>query len=126
MRLNRHIPHNSVLQLSSGKVEKLANFYSNNFNYKVVNSEFSDFIRHSPLISGANFTYDGENLATIFYRDFYQLFYTKKQYEKLFSLIQSGQKIIIRTGDPYLRRLLISYRKNGYKNVKVYNNEHFH
>ncbi|MDA9827694.1 hypothetical protein N9C11_05590 [Flavobacteriaceae bacterium] len=114
------IPVQSVLNISSGEVHNLNDYYSTRLNYKTLNDEFNSFIKKSPLFQNEDFIHQNNNLSTIFYRDYYQLFYTKKQYNALFNLIESGNKIIVSTGDPYLRRILVSYIKNGYKNVKIY------
>tara|TARA_B110000259_G_C14034363_1_gene408486 strand:- start:9902 stop:11536 length:1635 start_codon:yes stop_codon:yes gene_type:complete len=114
------IPHQSIYIESTDEIKRLHDFYSKNLNYKIINNKFNIFIKDSPLINGKTFTYNNDNLAAVFYRDYYQLFYTKYQYKELFNLIESKKKIIIRTGDPYLRRLLIGYKKAGYKNIKIH------
>lgn len=114
------IPHQSLYIESTDEIQSLHDFYSKDLNYKIINNKFNSFIKDSPLIKGKTFTYNNDNLAAVFYRDYYQLFYTKYQYKELFNLIESKKKIIIRTGDPYLRRLLIGYKKAGYKNIKIH------
>ena len=59
------------------------------------------------------------DLSFAFYRDYFQMYYTMVQYEKLFQLVEGGEKIKVRVGDPYLRRMLKVYRRGGFKNVKI-------
>lgn len=114
-----NIPQQSVLDLNSGEIKGLSFFYSETLSYRTLNKDFNKFLKKINFENNKFIMENNENLATIFYRDYYQLFYTKNQYQKLFELIESGNKIIIRTGDPYLRRLLVSYINIGYKNIKI-------
>ena len=111
--------HNSVLFVNSDKSIDLDR-YMRPTNYRSLAREFDQYFVDSNLLNDDSYLYKKMNLSCAFYRDYYQMYYTIVQYNSLLRLIETGEEIVIRVGDPYLRRALSVYRQRGFKNVKIY------
>jgi hypothetical protein len=117
--LNKKQANNSVLHMATGEVVSLTS-YVKLLDYQLLSKEFDQYFYDSNLMKSKSYMYKKINFSYVFYRDYYQMYYTMHQYDELLKEVQDGKNMIVRSGDPYLRRILSIYRKKGYKNVRVY------
>jgi hypothetical protein len=118
-KLYRNQKHNSVFFAHTYKTVSLDSYICV-VNYHSLAKDFDQYFLDSGLLNDPIYMYKKMNLSCAFYRDYYQMYYTMVQYNNLLKVIEMGEKIVIRVGDPYLRRVLTVYRQRGFKNVEIY------
>jgi hypothetical protein len=118
------LPNNTILFHDNYKLNSV-NELLDEVSQKTAFHEFEASVKKVKTLH-PSFALDDLNILNLYYRDFYELYFTAKKMQTLITRVKSGEKITIRSGNFYILEIIFFLRKSGFKNINFYGGSLFY